>query len=155
MNVDLENVVKEVGNHMGSYSIIKKIEEFMRDCAMYNPKQLASLEKYMNYSINEIIELVRIERLFDLNLISLEEKKILYDEYNEYRKLRCEFGQLAYEKLFCKVDENKTLDKELYLRYEELKNKLESYGITADFDFKQVMVDGIDQKLNAKLAKKI
>lgn len=152
MNKDLENVIKEVGDEIWAHTYCCEIDSLIH----HSQDKVDSLVKYRDYTIAQIIELTRIERLFDLKLISLQDKKTLLKEYKEYRELcsRIFSFELTQFKEKISKDEKsylRKLDEKLYLRKEELKTKLFLFGILGDFNFEEAIINEVDKKLKQKV----
>lgn len=149
MNKDLDKVLKEVGNELCARTFCWKVDSFIN----YSQSDVSSLLKYRDYTIARIIELTRIERLFDLNLISLQDKKTLLKEYKEYKELSSIIIGFELDQFTGKISKDEKLDEKVCLREKELENKLKSFGILEDFDYKEAIINEIDKKLILKKSK--
>ena len=147
MDRDLENVIKEVGAEIWAHTYCWEIDSLMH----HSQDKVDSLVKYSDYTIAQIIELTRIERLFDLKLISLQDKKTLLGEYKEYIELCSKIFGFELDQFTGKFPKDEKLDEKLYLRKEELKTKLESLGILGDFNFEEAIMNEVDNKLKQKV----
>ena len=147
MNKDLENVIKEVGTEIWARTYCWEIDSLIH----HSQDKVDSLVKYRYYTIDQIIELTRIERLFDLKLISLQDKKALLEEYKEYRELCSKIFEFELDQFTDKISKDKKLDEKLYLRKEELKTKLFLFGILDDFNFEEAIMNEVDNKLKQKV----
>lgn len=146
MNKDLENVIKEVGNEIWAHTYCWEIDNLIH----HSQDKVDSLVKYRNYTIAQIIELTRIERLFDLKLISLQDKKKLLKEYKEYSELCSRIFGFELDRFIGKISKAEKVDEKMYLRRQELESKLESLGILGDFNFEEAIVNEVDSKLKQK-----
>ena len=146
MDRDLENVVREVGNELWARTYCWEIDSLIH----HSQDKADSLVKYRDYTIAQIIELTRIERLFDLKLISLQDKKTLLEEYKEYIELCSKIFGFELDQFIGKIFKEEKLDEKLYLRKEELKTKLVSFGILGDFNFEEAIINEVDNKLKQK-----
>ena len=147
MNKDLENVIKEVGAEIWAHTYCWEIDNLI----CHSQDKVDSLVKYRDYTIAQIIELTRIERLFDLKLISLQNKKALLGEYKEYIELCSKIFGFELDQFTDKISKDEKLDEKLYLRKEELKTKLSLFGILGDFNFEEAIINEVDNKLKQKV----
>ena len=119
MNKDLENVIKEVGNEIWAHTYYHEIDSLIH----HSQDKVDSLVKYRDYTIHQIIELTRIERLFDLKLISLQDKKTLLKEYKEYIELCSRIFGFELDRFIGKISKAEKVDEKMYLRRQELESK--------------------------------
>lgn len=77
-------------------------------------------------------------------------KKIL----EEYKELTSKNSNFILEQFYGKVSEKETLDKEIYLRIQELEDNLNYYGILEELNFENAILDTIDNDLNKNIKKK-
>lgn len=134
MNKDIEVVLEKIDDELWLKNHIWNVNDLINHSYHISSKETKDvLLKYIDYNIQQIIELIRIERMFDLNLISEQEKLILLKEYKEYNKL-------------CKM----TLDQQsesLYLRQKNLYNKFKSLGILDVFNYGEAITNEVDRRL--------
>ena len=134
MNKDIEVVLEKIDDELWLKNHIWNVNDLINHSYHISSKETKDvLLKYIDYNIQQIIELIRIERMFDLNLISEQEKLILLKEYKEYNKL-------------CKM----TLDQQsesLYLREKNLYNKFKSLGILDVFNYGEAITNEVDRRL--------
>ena len=134
MNKDIEVVLEKIDDELWLKNHIWNVNDLINHSYHISSKETKDvLLKYIDYNIQQIIELIRIERMFDLNLISEQEKLILLKEYKEYNKL-------------CKM----TLDQQsesLCLRQKNLYNKFKSLGILDVFNYGEAITNEVDRRL--------
>jgi len=156
MNKELTNLIKELSNSL----YIKSITTSIDSCFYHQPIQI-NLEKYATYKIEDIISLAKIERMLDLNIITNQEKEKLYQEYNEYLKLRHTIYSCLLKEMLAEEEERTHNTKEkqdnkeqIKSRYHKLETHLLSLGIITKFNFEEAIINQIDNEIKPKIKNK-
>lgn len=137
MNKDLELILNKLSNDIDINNKMQRVDSVfyhLFDQLSSNDEKVLNI--YGKYKINDIVSLIKIERLFDLGIISDEEKKILVDKFNEYRAVN-----------------NKTniLNLDVIERKDNLEEYLNRYGILDKFSYEDAIRDKIDKDIYNKV----
>lgn len=113
--------------------------------------------KYKKYTIEDIISLYRIEKLYENNSITSEEKEKLTKLFKDYLILNNVISSSELEVLFnesticlSKEDYHEMIEKR-----EQIRNTLDKYGILDKFNYEEAFTNQIKKELkHKKLTKK-
>ena len=113
--------------------------------------------KYKKYTIEDIISLYRIEKLYENNSITSKEKEQLTKLFKDYLILNNVIASSELEVLFnesticlSKEDYNEMIEKR-----EQIRNTLDKYGILDKFNYEEAFTNQIKKELkHKKLTKK-
>ena len=151
MNKDLKVIVEELLETLGIVNSITKVEN-TSDIHFYASEEtLNSYKKYGKFSIEDIICLVRIERLFDLHYINEHEKEYLLKTYKDYKILSNVIGTFELDVLFDgsdDVDLSREDYHEMSERRDELTRKLNEFGIIESFNYEEAFFNQIDKDIS-------
>lgn len=148
MEKDLNSILKMIGTEILINTRSKQINDFIQ-YFINTDEDMDIARKFHGYTISEIVCLIRIERLFDLHLITKEEKELLLKEYQEYRSLSLIIRNSFVNKLLNEKEEE--IDENIRLREKELFIKLNQLGILEDIDYTDAMMHEIDKRLKQKV----
>ena len=154
MNKDIKNIIQSFSSMIQAKSNTSIASYFYH--IPISKEESTSIEKYADYTIEEIIHFLRIERMFDLNIINIDEKEELYKNYIEYQKLR-KFLISQFIKNMQIVEhevEKNDEDQLIKERYNFLEEKLMSYGVLVNFDYEKAILNQVDKEVKIKLLKK-
>ena len=150
MNKDIKNIIQNISSMIQAKSNTSIGSYFYH--IPISKEESTSIEKYADYTIEEIIHFLRIERMFDLNIINIDEKEELYKDYIEYQKLR----RVLISQFIKNIQEVEINGKEQLgnERYNFLEEKLISYGVLVNFDYEKAILNQVDNEVKIKLLKK-
>ena len=152
MNSNLEKIGTRVFNLMRSNSFIKKTRDIF---PKYNLElnESEDIQEYGKYNLFQLIVLTRIERLCDLDLIDIEEKKFLLNIYRQYLEIYEELGKDIESEMLHNIKYDRFQHTILLGKFNAISEKLNKYGLLEEFDYKEAFINEIDSKLIQKIKK--
>jgi len=153
MDKELEQVIKSVGGLTQIKSSITTVGAYFHHIPRSQAEE-ASITKYSQNTLEELIKFARIEKMCDLGLIDSNKKEELYSDYSEYQKLREIIGEWDREKIISEFEERKPKemdeDESLREKCKSLKDKLDSYGLMSEFNYEEAVMNQIGNELRQK-----
>lgn len=156
MDKDLEIIAKDLAENLEVACSIMKTNDTLNDYTYVNDEDiLNSYKKYGGYNIDDIICLIRIERLFGLKYISDEKRKELIQLYKDYKVLSNVICSIEIDTLFGESDVSLSRDEyyKMCANLDKMANELGKYGIIESFQYYDAFINQIDSDIR-KFAKK-
>ncbi len=153
MNKEIELILEEILLDLEIRNNITKISSI--DDVLENNKE--TYTKYKKYTIENIISLYRIEKLYEEKFITSEEKEELIKLFKDYLILNNLVASTELEVLFNEpsIGLSKQDYYEMITKREEIRNKLDKYRILDKFNYEEAFTNQIKKELNyKKLTKK-
>lgn len=153
MNYELNEIIKEMSESLKIKSEVTNVNS-VYDIKYYNPPREKErlIKKYENLTISEIIQLKRIDELYEEGIISSEVRKDLLISYKDYKVLNNVIGMIELEVLF--GENNTNTSKEDYfnmiIKREALEQILNEYGILDSFDYEEAFLNQINKEIRGR-----
>ena len=149
MEEDVKHIFNELIHLFAISNEINKISDiFLNRYYKASPEANDVLVKYHDYTVNDLITLLKIARLYDLKFINEEERDDLFSTFIEYRRIKELIKKMEFSGI---MKSNSSIDLDEYSTIVNQKNsltkKLSQYDLLRTFDYKEAFMFKVDHDI--------